>query len=70
MFRIPTWLEDNLPPFEYFRKIALTICLQKIRKGRDSSPSPLLIRYNTLHPEEQHLPFKQTGTTTIFASGY
>ena len=39
---------DNLPSFEYFRKIALTICLQKTRQ--DSSPSSLLIWYNTLAP--------------------
>ena len=47
-----------------------TICLWKIRKGRDLSPSFLLARYNTTHTEEQHLPFKQTGTNTIFSSGY
>ena len=23
-----------------------------------------------MHPEEQHLPFKETGATTIFSSGY
>ena len=31
---------------EYFRKIALTISLLKARRGRDSSPSSMLIRYN------------------------
>ena len=35
---------------EYFRKISLTICLQKTRKGRDSSPLSFLIWYNTLAP--------------------
>ena len=31
-----------------------------------------LSQYNTIptRPEEQHLPFKQTGTTTIFSFGY
>ena len=31
-----------------------------------------LSKYNTIptHPEEQHLPFKQTGTTTIFSFGH
>ena len=43
----PTWLENNLPSFEYFRKIAMTTSLQKDRKGRESSPWSLLIRYNT-----------------------
>ena len=52
--------------FEYFR-IALTICLQKIRKSRDSSPLSLLIPSPL---EEKHLPFKQMGTTTISSSGY
>ena len=34
----------------YFRKVALTTCLRKTRKGRDSSPSFLLTRYNTHVP--------------------
>ena len=31
-----------------------------------------LFEYDTIpmHPEEQHLPFKQTGTTIVFSSGY
>ena len=61
IFQIPTWLEDNLSSFEYFRKITLTTSLRKARRGRDSSPSSLLIRYSTHTPEEQHLPFKQTA---------
>ena len=36
MFRVPTKLEDDLPSFKFFRKIALTISLQKARRGRDS----------------------------------
>ena len=36
--------------FECFRKITLTKCLWKARVGRDSSPSSLLIRYNTHAP--------------------
>ena len=46
-FRIPTWLENGLPSFEYFKKIALTTFIWKARRSRDSSPSFLLIRYNT-----------------------
>ena len=46
-----TWhdknIQYNLPSFEIFRKIALTICLWKARRGRVSSPFSLLIRYNT-----------------------
>ena len=55
--------------FEYFR-IALTICLQKIRKSRDSSPLSLLTRYNTLASWRKTSTFKQMGTTTISSSGY
>ena len=44
------WLEDNLPSFKFFRKIALKTCLRKTGRGRDSSPSSLLIRYNTHAP--------------------
>ena len=47
IFPIPIWLENDQPYFEYFRKIALTTSLRKVRKGRDSSPSSLLIQYNT-----------------------
>ena len=49
-------------------KIALTTSLRKGRRGIDLSPSSLLIRYNTPHPNKQHLPFKQTGITTFFHS--
>ena len=44
---IPIWLGDNLPCFEYSRKIALTTSLRKARRGRDSSPLSQLIQYNT-----------------------
>ena len=54
IFRIPRWLEDNLPCFEYFRKITLT-CLPKVRRGWDSSPLSLL-RYNN------HAPWITTST--------
>ena len=37
IFRIPIWLGDNLPSFEYSREIALTASLRKARRGRDSS---------------------------------
>ena len=50
IFRIPKWLEDNLPSFEFFRKNALRRCRRKARRSRDSSPSSLLIRYNTHAP--------------------
>ena len=45
--------------FEYFRKITLTASLWKTKRSRDSRTS-----------EEQHRPFKETGTTTIFSLGY
>ena len=50
IFRIPIWLGDNLPSFEYSRKIALTTSLRKARRGRDSSPLSQLIQYNTHAP--------------------
>ena len=37
------YFEDNLPSFEYFRKITLTTFLRKAGRGRDSSPLSLLI---------------------------
>ena len=37
-----------MPSFESFRKIALKTSLRKGRRGRESSPSALLIRCNTL----------------------
>ena len=46
IFRVLTWPEDNLSSFEYFRRIALTTCLQKARRGWDSSLSSLL---NKIH---------------------
>ena len=39
--------EDNLPSFYYFRKITLTTCLEKARRGRESSLLSLLIRCKT-----------------------
>ena len=59
IFRIPTCLRNNLPSFEYSRKIALTTSLRKVRKGRDSSP---LIQCNT------HAPCRTTST--IKKNGY
>ena len=61
IFRIPKWLEENLSSFEYFRKITLTTCLRKARRGRDSLPLSLLIRYNT------HAPW--IATVTIQTNG-
>ena len=46
-FWIRTWLEDDRPSFEYFRKITIIASLHKAGRGRDSSPSSLLIQYNT-----------------------
>ena len=68
IFQIPIWLGDNLPSFEYSWKIALTTILPKAKKGRLIA----FILGNTIprYPEEQHLTFKQTGTTTIFSFGY
>ena len=60
-FRWPEMIEfvDDLPFFEYFRKIIFTTSLRKARKGRDSGTS-----------EELHRSFRETGTTTIFSLGY
>ena len=51
-----SWLENNLPSFEHFRKIALATSLGKARRARNSSPSSLLIQYNT------HISWKTTST--------
>ena len=70
-----TWhdknIQYNLPSFEIFRKIALTTCLWKARRGRVSSPFSLLIRYST-HTLKNSIYHsnKQTGITTIFSFGY
>ena len=48
IFRIPKWLEENFSSFEYGRKITLTTCLQKARRGRESLPFSLLIRLQYL----------------------
>ena len=37
-FGIPIWLGDNLPSFEFSRKIALATSLGKAKRGRDSFP--------------------------------
>ena len=50
IFRIPKWFKENLPSFEYLGKITLTTCLQKARRGRESSLLSLLVRYNTYAP--------------------
>ena len=50
IFRIPRWLGDNLPVFEYSRKIALTTSFRKARRGRDSLPLSQLIQCNTHSP--------------------
>ena len=44
-----------MSPFEYFKKIILTTSLQKTRRGRDSSPLSLLIRYT-------HALYRTTST--------
>ena len=57
IFRIPTWLEDNLPSFVYFRKIALTASLRKTRRGKESSPNrPIYLNSHT------HRPWRTTST--------
>ena len=60
-FCIPIWLGNNLPSFEYSRKIALT-SLQKARGGRDSLRLSQLIQCNT------HTPCRTTST--IQTNGY
>ena len=49
-----------MSPFEYFKKITLTTSLQKTRRGRDSWPLSLLIRYT-------HALYR--ATSTIKANG-
>ena len=43
--RIPTWLKDDLPSFEYFRNLHWQHVFKKLRET-DSSPSSLLIWSN------------------------
>ena len=62
IFRIPIWLGDNLPSFDYSGEIAQTTSLRKARRGRDSSPLSQLLQYNT------HAPSRTTFT--IQANGY
>ena len=50
IFQIPKWFKENLPCFEYFRKIILITCLEKARRSRDSLPLSLLIWYTTHAP--------------------
>ena len=40
-----SWLENDLPSFEYFRRIALKTSLRKAKRGWDSSLLSLLIRF-------------------------
>ena len=51
-----SYMAWGLPSFEYVRKSILTTSLRKARRGRDSTPSSLLIRYNT------HTPWRTTST--------
>ena len=62
VLRIPIWLGNNLPSFEYSRKIALTTSLQKARRSRDSLPLSFLMQYNT------HSPWRTKST--IQTNGY
>ena len=75
IFRIPTWLGDNLPSFGYFRIIASTTSLQKARRGRDSSPSSLLIRCinhtswrttSIIQANRNHQRFFHSDTNPVF----
>ena len=71
MFWIPIRLGDNLPSFEYCRKIAMPTSLQKARRGRETHYL-YFSQCNAIptHSKEQHLPFNQMGTTTIFSFVY
>ena len=60
--------EDDLPSFEYFRKITLTTSLRKARRGR--KPSSLLMRYNIHSFWRTTVTDQANGTTTIFSFGY
>ena len=78
MFRIPKWLQNNLPSFEYFRKIALTTFIRKARRGRDSSSSsffntiqyPSTLKNNVYHSYKRKPPtFFHSDTNTWPRSG-
>ena len=70
IFQILKWLEDNLLSFEYFRKIGLIACHRKARRGRDSSLSSFLIRYNTLAPWRTTFSIQTNGNHHQFSFGY
>ena len=73
IFRIPIWLGDNLPSFEYSRKIALTTSLWKARRGRNSPPLSQLIQYprtlqNNIYHSNKRVPppFFHSDTNPVF----
>ena len=76
VFQIPTWLEDNLPSFQYSRlyfNISILQWEHLFERLEEAETHCLhLCYYDTIltQPEEQYLPFKQTETTTIFSFGY
>ena len=71
VFRIPTWLEDNLPFFEHFRKIELTIFLRKARWWQSTSSSLLIyIHKNTYVPWRTASTIQTNGDHHHFLFGY
>ena len=73
IFRIPIWLGDNLPSFEYSRKIALTTSLWKARRDRNSPPLSQLIQYprtlqNNIYHSNKRVPppFFHSDTNPVF----
>ena len=47
-FRIPTWLENNPPSFEYFRKTALTTIFKKLEEAGTFIFVDVILYANTL----------------------
>ena len=72
------WIEDSLPFFSISEKMYWQHVFKKLEEEENHRLHlywyffNLLIFVNILpmHPEEQHLPFKQMRTTTIFSFRY
>ena len=57
------WLPLNIPEKLHWQHL--------FRKPEEAETHCLYLSwYNTTHPEEHHLSFKQMGTTTIFSFGF
>ena len=66
-FWTPTWLEDDLRSFKYFRKTALTLFLWIARRGWCSLSSSLLIQHSRILKNKVNHSSKQ-GPPPFFHS--